>query len=145
MDRRRRYAMGCYFFANIRITDEALYQKYLDACDAVFAKYHGKYLAVDKAPRVLEGLWNYSRTVLIYFKTETDFNAWYASPDYQRSGVSAGRRRCDTILIRDLDGMPSLKGWELPIPDFWSWSANWTLNSGKRIPSSRMHTTSSTP
>ncbi len=111
--------MGCYFFANIRITDEALYQKYLDACDAVFAKYHGKYLAVDKAPRVLEGLWNYSRTVLIYFKTETDFNAWYASPDYQAiRRFRLDGADCDTILIRDLDGMPSLKRVGVADPGF---------------------------
>jgi uncharacterized protein (DUF1330 family) len=51
--------MGCYFIANIRVTDGSTYQKYLDACDSVFAKYGGKYLAVDAAPRVLEGSWNY--------------------------------------------------------------------------------------
>lgn len=111
--------MGCYFLANIRVTDEAIYQKYLDACDAVFAKYRGRYIAVDKAPRVLEGFWDYSRVVMIYFKTEADFNAWYASPDYQEiRRFRLDGADCDTILIRDLDGMPSLKRTEVADPEF---------------------------
>jgi uncharacterized protein (DUF1330 family)/ribosomal protein S18 acetylase RimI-like enzyme len=111
--------MGCYFIANIRVTDESTYQKYLDACDAVFAKYGGKYVAVDASPRVLEGNWNYSRAVVIHFKSEAAFDAWYGSSDYQAilKHRLAGAV-CDTILVRDLAGGPVVKRVSPNDPDF---------------------------
>jgi uncharacterized protein (DUF1330 family) len=96
--------MSYYFIANIRINDEDEYQKYLDRAGEVFKKYNGKYLAVDKTPKVIEGSWEYSRAVIIEFNTEEDFNRWYNSPDYQeilkcRLASSA----CDTIFIKGLN------------------------------------------
>jgi uncharacterized protein (DUF1330 family) len=41
-------------------------------------------LAVDDNPVVLEGAWPLPRTVLIRFETESEFYAWYHSPEYQR-------------------------------------------------------------
>ena len=90
-----------YFVANIKIDDEFEYQKYIDKVDEVFAKYNGNYLAVDNNPKILEGVWNYSRTVIIEFKSELDFNNWYNSKDYQdilKFRLNAGK--CDTILIK---------------------------------------------
>jgi uncharacterized protein (DUF1330 family) len=52
----------------------------------VFNKYNGKYLSVYNNPKILEGEWNYTRTILIEFKNAGDFNNWYNSTD------------CDTIL-----------------------------------------------
>ena len=93
-----------YFVANIQIDDESEYQKYIDKVDKVFAKYNGNYLAVDKSPKILEGDWNYSRSVIIEFKSELDFNNWYYSKDYQeilRFRLNAGKS--DTILIKGKD------------------------------------------
>ena len=75
--------MSVYFMANIRISDEKEYKKYLDRADTVFSKYKGMYLAVDKKPEVLEGEWNSSRAVLICFDSREDFDAWYQSDEYQ--------------------------------------------------------------
>lgn len=96
--------MPAYFVADIRITDTAEYQKYLDACDAVFARFNGRYLAVDPAPVVLEGHRERGRAVIIEFPTESDLFAWYRSPDYQE--VLAHRLKgamCDTIMVRGKD------------------------------------------
>ncbi len=90
-----------YFIANIKITDENEYQKYLKSVDEVFSRFNGKYLAVDGDPKILEGNWSYSRSVLIQFENEEDFNKWYYSDEYQEilkfrlSGAI-----CDTILVR---------------------------------------------
>ncbi|CAI9404625.1 hypothetical protein ANOBCDAF_04656 [Pleomorphomonas sp. T1.2MG-36] len=96
--------MTAYFVAQIRIDDPAEYQRYLDACDAVFARFNGEYLAVDPAPTVLEGEWPYSRSVLIRFPCEADLLAWYNSPDYREIVVHrlAGAK-CDSILVHGKD------------------------------------------
>ncbi len=76
--------MPHYFIAQIRIHDSAGYERYLDGFDQVFEKFNGTVLAVDDHPVVLEGAWPLPRTVLIRFETESDFHAWYRSPEYQR-------------------------------------------------------------
>lgn len=92
--------MPHYFIAQIKIHDEKEYQKYIEKSGEVFAKYNGKYLAVDNNPAVLEGDWNYTRTVLIEFESKSDFDDWYASDSYQEilkhrlNGAT-----CDTILV----------------------------------------------
>lgn len=93
--------MSVYFIANIRVEDEQEYQKYLDGCDEVFAKYHGEYLAVDDHPILLEGSFDYSKTVIICFPSKEEFDCWYQSAEYQ--GLLKHRLKgaiCDTILVK---------------------------------------------
>ena len=95
--------MSYYFIAQIKINDEKEYQKYIDKAGEVFKKYKGKYLAVDNKPELLEGKWDYTRTVLIEFNNREDFNTWYHSPEYQnilKHRLKAAT--CDTILVKGL-------------------------------------------
>ena len=92
--------MSVYFIAHIKVHDEQEYQKYLDGCDEIFAKYLGEYLAVDDHPVLLEGSWNYSKTVVIRFPSKEHFNNWYLSVEYQ--DLLQHRLKgalCDTILV----------------------------------------------
>jgi uncharacterized protein (DUF1330 family) len=96
--------MSYYFIAYIRIKDDREYQKYVAKAGAVFKKYNGKYRVVDDQPRILEGSWDYTRTVLIRFESIDDFNEWYNSDEYQE--ILKHRMRgadCDTILVKGLD------------------------------------------
>ena len=96
--------MAYYFIAQIKINDEIEYQKYIDKAGSIFKKYNGEYLSVDNEPLTLEGKWNYSRTVLIKFKSKKDFEDWYNSDEYKE--ILAHRLNaayCDTILIKGLD------------------------------------------
>jgi uncharacterized protein (DUF1330 family) len=96
--------MSFYFIAQIKINDNAEYQKYIDKAEKVFKKYNGKYLAVDNEPVILEGNWDYTRTVIIKFQTRNDFNSWYNSSDYQR--ILKHRLKaaeCDTILVQGIN------------------------------------------
>jgi len=94
--------VGVYFIANIRIRDETVYAKYLAECDEVFARFGGKYVAVDDAPVVLEGSWDYTKTVVIHFRSRADFEAWYRAPDYEEiKQFRLAGADCDTILVRD--------------------------------------------
>ncbi|MBN1415734.1 MAG: DUF1330 domain-containing protein [Bacteroidales bacterium] len=96
--------MSCYFVAQIRIKDKSEYKKYIDKAGGIFEKYKGEYLSVDNHPQVIEGKWNYTRTVLIRFNNKNDFNDWYHSAEYQN--ILKYRLKaadCDTILIQGLD------------------------------------------
>jgi len=93
-----------YFVAQIRINDPDEYGKYLDNFDDIFSQYKGEYLAIDESPVILEGDWNYTKSVLIKFNNEQDFEDWYYSDDYQsilKHRLKASK--CDTILIEGLD------------------------------------------
>jgi uncharacterized protein (DUF1330 family) len=96
--------MTHYFIANIKVNDPADYEKYLDNVDEIFSKYKGEYLAVDSNPSVLEGGWNYTKSVLIKFNSKQDFNDWYYSEDYQKIlKFRLDSASCDTILVAGLD------------------------------------------
>ena len=96
--------MNHYFVAQIKINDEMEYSKYLQDVDEVFSRYKGEYLAVDESPAVLEGSWNYTKSVLIKFNSKEDFEAWYYSGDYQN--ILKHRllgAKCDSILLEGLE------------------------------------------
>lgn len=75
--------MSAYIVANIKVSDPQEYERYLEGCDEVFAKYNGEYLAVDEKPVILEGEWNYSKIVLNRFPGEAGLLRWDESEDYQ--------------------------------------------------------------
>ena len=84
--------------------DAIEYQKYIDKSGDIFKKYNGEYLSVDNKPEILEGKWEYSRAVLIKFRSKIDFENWYNSDEYQE--ILAHRLNvadCDTILAKGLD------------------------------------------
>ncbi len=90
-----------YFVANIQIINENEYNKYVNKVDEVFSKYNGKYLALDDNPQLLEGDWNYTRSVIISFKNKSDFDSWYNSEDYQEIlKYRLNSAKCDTVLIK---------------------------------------------
>lgn len=96
--------MSYYFIAQIKIKDEIEYQKYIDKAGEIFKKYNGEYLSVDNEPIVLEGKFEYTRCVLIRFKSKSDFENWYKSDNYQK--ILKHRLKasdCDTILVKGLD------------------------------------------
>jgi uncharacterized protein (DUF1330 family) len=95
--------MSCYFIAQIRIKDLKEYQKYLDRAGIVFKKFNGMYLVLDDKPEILEGVWDYTRTVVIKFNNKKDFKAWYNSAEYQeilKHRLCASE--CSTILAKGL-------------------------------------------
>ncbi|MEZ4628245.1 MAG: DUF1330 domain-containing protein [Eubacteriales bacterium] len=93
--------MPCYFVARIQVHDEEAYARYLARCDEVFARYEGRYLAVDANPVPLEGSPDAERVVLIEFPSEAAFHRWYDSPEYRE--ILAHRlagAECTSVLVR---------------------------------------------
>lgn len=96
--------MTNYFVAQIKIHDQDEYNKYLDKFDEIFSKYKGEYLAIDESPALLEGDWNYTKSVLIKFRSKDEFEDWYYSEDYQKIlKHRLNAAKCDSILLEGLD------------------------------------------
>jgi len=96
--------MAHYFVAQIKINDQAGYDKYLDKFDDIFSKYQGEILAVDETPVILEGSWSYTKSVIVKFPGKKEFNAWYYSDEYQhilKHRLNAAH--CDTILVTGIE------------------------------------------
>jgi len=96
--------MPVYFYANIRVSDEAEYNEYLAHVDEVFMRFAGEYLVVDESPEVLEGKWGYTKSVLIKFDSREEFMLWYYSDDYQQ--ILKHRLRgaeSDAVLLHGID------------------------------------------
>ena len=96
--------MKYYFVAQIRIHNPKEYEKYLEKIDDIFSKFKGKYLAVDESPSILEGTWEYTKSVIIKFNCKKDFQDWYYSKDYQailKHRLKAAT--CDTILVKGVN------------------------------------------
>lgn len=75
--------MNTYFIAQIKIHNPEEYDKYLEGFDNIFNKYNGKVVAVDDDPTKLEGIWNYTRIVIIHFPNEQELRLWHDSSEYQ--------------------------------------------------------------
>jgi uncharacterized protein (DUF1330 family) len=71
-----------YAIAQLKIHDRAVYERYMSRFMPVFEKFSGKLLAVDDAPKVLEGKWDANRIVLMSFPDKKAFFAWAGSPEY---------------------------------------------------------------
>jgi uncharacterized protein (DUF1330 family) len=96
--------MPYYFIANIKINDETEYKKYIEKSGSIFSKYKGEYIAVDNNPVIIEGNRQYTRIVIIKFKTKEEFDEWYNSREYKeilQHRLSAAN--CDSILVKGLN------------------------------------------
>ncbi len=75
---------GGYIVAQINIHDRDEYAKYGAGFGEIFQKHNGEGVAFSEAPEVLEGSWDYGRTVVIRFPSKAAAKAWYESPEYQK-------------------------------------------------------------
>jgi uncharacterized protein (DUF1330 family) len=99
--------MSVYAVALITINDRAAYTKYEEGFSEIFRRYAGEILSVEESPRVIEGEWPYTRTVLLRFPSDARFREWYDSPAYQaiaqhRFAGSSAR----LVLISGRDAKP---------------------------------------
>lgn len=75
--------MTVYTIGQLRFKDIAAYRRYQSAFPAVFAKFDGKVLAADEAPRVLTGELAVDKVVVIAFPDEAEAQRFAESPEYR--------------------------------------------------------------
>lgn len=76
--------MPAYLIAQLTIHDRDRYSEYGAGFMDILSKYEGKLLSVDESPDVIEGAWDYTRTVLLEFSSEAAAKRWYDSAEYQK-------------------------------------------------------------
>lgn len=75
--------MSVYAIAQLKITDRAVYDRYQAKFMGVMKRFHGRVLAADEKPKVIEGQWERDKVVLLSFPDEEAFREWAESPEYQ--------------------------------------------------------------
>ena len=76
--------MVAYVVAQIQIEDHAEYQPYLDGFLPCFERHGGELLTSSKCETdIIEGQWEYPRTVLLRFPSREAAYNWYRDPEYQ--------------------------------------------------------------
>jgi uncharacterized protein (DUF1330 family) len=74
--------MSVYAIAQLKITDRATYNRYVGKFMDVMKLFHGRVLAADENPQVIEGEWDRDKVVLLSFPDEKAFRDWAESPEY---------------------------------------------------------------
>ena len=75
--------MSVYAIAQLKITDRAAYDRYQAKFMGVMKRYRGRVLAADESPRIVEGVWDRDKVVLLWVPDEAAFKEWVDSPEYQ--------------------------------------------------------------
>lgn len=96
--------MTVYIIARFKIHDRAGYDRYEENFMQVFEPFGGTMLSVDEEPTVLQGEFDFTRSVLIEFPSAEDAMAWMTSPQYQeiaihRTEASIG----NAIMVKKLE------------------------------------------
>ena len=96
--------MTVYIIARFKIHDRAGYDRYEENFMEVFEPFGGTLLSVDEEPTVLQGAFDFTRSVLIEFQSAEQAMAWMTSPEYQeiakhRLAASVG----DAIMVKKLE------------------------------------------
>ena len=96
--------MTVYIIARFKIHDRAGYDRYEENFLEVFEPFGGTMLSVDEEPTVLQGEFDFTRSVLLEFPSAEQAMAWMTSPEYQtiaqhRLEASVG----NAILVKKLE------------------------------------------
>lgn len=96
--------MSVYIIARFKIHDRAGYDRYEENFMEIFEPFGGTMLSVDEQPTVLQGDFDFTRSVLIEFPDKDKAMAWMTSPAYQeiaqhRLEASVG----NAIMVKKLD------------------------------------------
>lgn len=74
--------MSAYVIFTSRVTDPDGMAAYVPKAIETFAPFAPEILVVEDQVQVLEGTSDYSRMVVLKFKSRADAEAWYNSPEY---------------------------------------------------------------
>lgn len=66
-----------------KIENRGLLDQYVAKVMPTIESHHGRVVAFDEQPEVIEGPIEHPRTVVLEFPSMTAFHAWYDSPEYQ--------------------------------------------------------------
>ena len=74
--------MSAYAILQINITNQDNYKEYLNQVTEIVKKHHGEYIVRGGKSDVVQGKWNYQRTVVVRFPNYDAAIQWYNSKEY---------------------------------------------------------------
>ena len=95
--------MAAYIYANVQVTDPALFDEYRALVPAVIKAYGGRYLVRGGASETLEGERPLNRNVLLEFADMASLKAFYHSAEYKP--LIAMRQRAATSSLIAVEGV----------------------------------------
>ena len=72
-----------YAIFNIEVTNPEDYKEYVEKVKPVAEKFGGYYIIRGCTNQIIEGTWQYNRTVVIKFPSYEKALEWYNSEEYQ--------------------------------------------------------------
>ena len=75
--------MNGYVISNIDVKNPEAYKEYIDKVKPIVEKFGGEYLVRAGEYKVIDGEWQYPRTVIIKFSSYEKALEWYNSEEYQ--------------------------------------------------------------
>ena len=72
-----------FAFFNLEVTNPEDYKEYVEKVKPIAEKFGGDYIIRGGTNQIIEGTWQYSRTVVIKFPSYEKALEWYHSEDYK--------------------------------------------------------------
>ena len=72
-----------YAIFNIKITNQENYKEYIDKVKPLANKFGAEYIIRGGENKIIEGSWEYPRTVVIKFPSYEKALQWYNSKEYE--------------------------------------------------------------
>jgi uncharacterized protein (DUF1330 family) len=96
--------MGVYIIVQLDIHNREDYDKYALGFMDIFPTYDCKILAVDEEPKIIEGDWPYTRTVLGWCSSSEEFMRMYNSQEYQEiAKLRFSGAKTNFVMLQELD------------------------------------------
>lgn len=100
-------ATSAFAIFQVTVTDRDLYREYETAGHPeILDGFSGRIVAIDEDIDVVEGAWNFTRTVIVEFPSKEQARAWYNSDSYQ--AVVGLRHRASEGNLVIVGGLPSV-------------------------------------
>jgi uncharacterized protein (DUF1330 family) len=94
--------MAVYVVNNMTIHDRAAYGEYVKGFVPLLPKFGGEVVALQDAPKALEGEWPFDRSVILRFPDRDTMRRFVESPEYQ--AIVGHRHRGTRSNLVALDG-----------------------------------------
>jgi uncharacterized protein (DUF1330 family) len=76
--------MAAYIVAQLKVHDQAMFQRYRDAVTPLVDRFGGRYRVRGGELDMLEGDWPFPRLTIIEFPSHPAARLFYDSPEYQK-------------------------------------------------------------
>ncbi len=93
--------MAAYVIVDSVITDQAVFDDFLEQVPAVVEAHGGKYLARGGAIEIVQGDWTPNRIAIVEFESVELARGWQDSPDYAELRAMLNRSSKTSVIITE--------------------------------------------